>query len=219
MANRRTKVDVYSVIKEKILFLDMKPGDKIVEAELAEEMGVSRTPIREALKRLEEERFIDIYPQRGTYVALIDFNYVKEITYMRHILECAILDGLCEKKEKVMSKLEERLVMMRFALRSNDFKSYIKHDTKFHKELFAISGHEAIWNHISSVLGHYTRMLVMDMMIENNLDRSYEGHLAIIEAIESGDREKLRDVLEEHHDHKVTDTDRQIMETHSEYFL
>ena len=67
----RIKVDIYGILKEKIQFLEMKPGERIIEAELSEQYGVSRTPVREALKRLEEEGFVDIYPQRGTYVFII----------------------------------------------------------------------------------------------------------------------------------------------------
>ena len=87
MAGSRVKADIYGVLKEKIQFLEMKPGERIVEADLSAEYGVSRTPVREALKRLEEEGFVSIYPQRGTYVSLIDMKLVKEMAYMRHILE------------------------------------------------------------------------------------------------------------------------------------
>lgn len=219
MANRRAKVDIYGILKERILYLDMKPGEKLIEADIAAELGVSRTPVREVLKKLQEEKFVDIYPQNGTFVSLIDYSYMKEVNYMRHILECDILNDLCSEKVQVKRYVEEQLVLMDFALKSGDFKSYIKYDSQFHRKLFEIRGHGVIWEYIRNTMGHYTRMLVLEMMIENSLGKSYDSHIEIVEAIESGDHKRLSLALEDHHDHKVTDMDKQIMNDHPKYFV
>lgn len=215
----RIKVNVYGLLKEKIQFMEMKPGSRIVEAELSEEFGVSRTPVREALKRLEEEGFIDIYPQRGTYVSLIDMAKVKEMAYMRHILEEHIFTELCQKKVSVRRQVEDKLLLMELALKNQDYKSYIKQDGNFHRALFECGGHEQIWDAISGLLAHYTRVLVLDMMMPDSLEASYQSHLKIADCIENGKKKELREVMATHHDHYVTETDEKIMEQYPDYFL
>lgn len=212
------KVNVYGELKENIQFLEMKPGTKIIEAELAKEFGVSRTPVREALKRLEEEQFIDIYPQKGTYVSRIDFTVVKEMAYMRHVLETSVLRELCTKKTQVRRAVEENLLMMELALKNGDYKSYIQQDALFHRALFEIAGHAVLWDTIAGFLAHYTRVLVLDMMLPDNLAASYKSHLKITECLENGDLAGLEKIMEVHHDHEMTEADRKLKEMHPDYF-
>jgi DNA-binding GntR family transcriptional regulator len=219
MAIKRTKVDIYSILKEKIQFMEWKPGSRIVEAELAEEYGVSRTPIREALKKLEEERFIDIYPQRGTYVAKIDMKLVKEVALMRHILESDIFGHLCEKKTVVSMEVRQKLIMMELALKSKDYKEYIKYDNGFHRALFNCGGHEIIWDTISGFLAHYTRVLTLDIMMADNLEKSYESHVKMVECIEAGDLKGLDAIMAVHHDYYLTESDIEIQKEHPDYFV
>ena len=219
MAGRRIKTNVYDLIKQEIQFLELKPGTKIVEADLCERFKVSRTPIREALKRLEEEKFIDIYPQRGTYVSKIDFKLVKEITYMRHILETDIFMKLCEEKTKVSEFVEDKLLMMEFSLKKRDYKSYIQYDNKFHRALFECGGHEVIWDTISGFMAHYIRVLVLDMMMPDNLENSYASHLKIAECIENGDKDGLAKIMDVHHDHYKTEADDELIKQYPEYFV
>ena len=219
MPGKRIKVNVYDLIKQEIQFMELKPGTKIIEAELCEKFNVSRTPIREALKRLEEEKFIDIYPQRGTYVSKIDFKLVKEITYMRHILETDIFMRLCEEKTKVKELVEDKLLMMEFSLKKRDYKAYIRHDNKFHRTLFECGGHEMIWDTISGFMAHYIRVLVLDMMMPDNLEKSYESHLKIVECIENGYMDKLRKIMDVHHDHYKTEEDDELIKQYPEYFV
>jgi len=219
MAVTRKKVNVYSLLKEQIQFMEMKPGTKIIEAELSDQYGVSRTPIREALKRLEEEQFIDIYPQRGTYVSKIDFKLVKEMAYMRHVLENDVFMKLCKEKAKVSDKVEQNLVMMQLALKNKDYKSYIQHDSMFHRSLFACGEHEVIWDTISGFMAHYTRVLVLDMMMPDSLESSYESHTQIVKCIETGDRKGLSKIMSVHHDYYMTDADEKIKAANPDFFV
>ena len=214
----RVKIDIYGVLKEKIQFLEMKPGEKIIEANLSSQYNVSRTPVREALKRLEEEGFVDIYPQRGTYVSLIDMKLVKEMAYMRHILENEIFLQLCRDKVSVQRQVEDKLLMMELALKNEDYKSYIQQDANFHRALFKCGGHEQIWDTISGFMAHYTRVLVLDMMMPNSLSKSYKSHQNIAECIENGKIKELMKEMEVHHDYYLTETDKIIMEGNPEYF-
>lgn len=218
--NRRNgnKLNVYNTLKNEIQFLEIKPGTQIVEAELSAKLGVSRTPIREALMRLADEMLVEIYPQRGTYVTKIDLSLSKEMAYMRHVIETDILLKLCEEKADLQDKVEDKLYLMSLALKREDPIEYIRQDSAFHREIFAYANHEMIWDVIANTRVHYVRALVLDMSMPSSLNRSFDSHKLIIKCIKNGDKAKLLEVLDEHHDHKVTSVDEELMQKYPDYF-
>jgi len=209
------KVNVYTILKNSIQFLVLKPGTKIVEAELAAELGVSRTPIREALLHLSDELLVEIYPQRGTYVSKINLHLAREMAYMRHILETEICLEMCRKKAKVRDIVEDKLYFMNLAVKKQDVIEYIMCDDEFHGALFSYDKHDMIWKIISNTRSHYNRILVLDMMFPNSLEDSYNDHLKIVECIESGDEDGLIKLLNLHHE--FTEVEH-IKEKYKEYF-
>ena len=96
---------VLRILKENIVMLELEPGSRISENELAAEIGVSRTPVREALIELSKSKIVEIYPQRGSYVSRIDWGLVEEAQFMRVTLEKAVIrlacQGLSEEKLEV----------------------------------------------------------------------------------------------------------------------
>ena len=79
----RNSKNIYSELKDMIQFLDLKPGQAISESQLCASLGVSRTPVREALIRLADEKLVCFFPRSGTYVTRIDLDYIKELGLMR----------------------------------------------------------------------------------------------------------------------------------------
>lgn len=212
------KLNVYHTLKNAIQFLELKPGTQIVEADLSAELGVSRTPIREALMRLSDELLVEIYPQRGTYVSKIDLSLSKEMAYMRHVLETEIFSKLCEEKANIQDAVEDKLYLMSLALKRNDPIEYIRNDAEFHRAIFSYAGHEMIWNTISNTRAHYVRTLVLDMSLPNSLRKSYQAHKKIVQCIQNGDKDGLLELLEDHHDYKLTPMDEKIKAAYPDYF-
>lgn len=212
------KLNVYHTLRNAIQFLELKPGTQIVEAELGAELGVSRTPIREALMRLADEKLIEIYPQKGTYVTQIDLSLSKEMAYMRHVIETDVFMKLCEEKANLQEAVEDKLYLMKLALKREDPIEYIRQDAEFHRAIFAYANHEMIWDVIASTRAHYVRTLVLDMSLPLSLKKSYESHQTIVESIQKGDKEKLHGVLEEHHDYKASSLDEELMAKYPDYF-
>ena len=100
---------IYRILKANIMSLFLKPGEKISEAELQEIFKTSRSPIREALVKLEKENLIEIFPQKGTKVSLIDLNLVDDTLFMRKILESEVMKLVLESnlnKEILLKKLK-----------------------------------------------------------------------------------------------------------------
>ena len=213
------KIKVYHTLKNSIQFLEIKPGTQIVESELEESLGVSRTPIREALMRLSDEKLVEIYPQRGTYVTKINLSLSKEMAYMRHVLETEILMDLCNKKLDLRDTVEDKMYLMKLALKRQEPIEYIRQDAEFHKALFIKANRGIIWNTIANTRAHYVRTLVLDMSLPYSLRKSFESHCLIIECIKTGDSKKLAEVLDEHHDYKLSQTDKELVLKYPDYFI
>lgn len=202
VVNKRSNSEVYDTIKDAIQYLEWMPGSVIHENELVERLGCSRTPIREALIRLSGEFLVDIYPQRGTYVANIDFHLAHEVAYMRHILDTDVCMSLCSQRAQIRGTVEEKLYFMSTAVKNQDVARYIRMDNEFHRAIFTVAGHEMIWSIIANSRAHYNRVLVLDLSRSGILQKSYQEHLDIVQCIEDGDAQRLQAILDVHHDHQ-----------------
>src|SRR5699024_9920454 len=101
-------------LKDNIIHLELKPGSMVSENELAAQMGLSRTPVREALMELSKVRLVDVYPQRGSAVALIDYDPVEEARFMRSVLEGAVVELDCDMvTEGDLARLRENIALQR----------------------------------------------------------------------------------------------------------
>jgi len=206
-------------LKDAIQYLEIMPGSTIVESELSEKLGVSRTPIREALIRLSEEHLVNIYPQSGTYVAKISFELAYEVAYMRHLLDSDISLKLCRERVKISDAIDEPIYFMQTAIRCGDIVSYIRHDNQFHGKIFELAGHSTIWNIISNSRAHYNRVLTLDLRRLGRLEQSLEAHKKIVEFIESGDEKSLISVMDQHHDHHPDkEWEKEMCSLFPEYF-
>jgi len=215
----KQKVDVYHLIKDQIQFLELMPGQTIKESEMIEELGVSRTPIREALIQLSSEYLIDIYPQRGTYVALINFGIARECAYMRHILDTDVCVELCRKKANLSEALEDSLFFMQKAVNKKDVIEYIRNDNEFHRTIFRTAGHEMTWEIISDSRAHYNRVLTLDLRREGILEKSLNEHRRMVELIREGKEKELLKLLDIHHDYThMADREKELRTEFPAYF-
>lgn len=212
------KQRIFEIIKNKILFLELKPGQSINEVELSEELGVSRTPIREALLLLESEHLVNIYPQCGTFVSLINLDFIKEIIYMRHILETHILSEMARQKKKVDKYTERHLCLEELAIKNKNTKEYVKNDHSFHKILFGIAGHKEIWNAMENQYVQTIRFHMLDLSFIKEQEKNHEEHILIAQYIGGGELNKLNKVLEHHHDCNLKNAPICLRE-YGEYFI
>lgn len=209
----------YNRLKDAIQYLEIMPGSMLNEGELIETMGMSRTPIREALIRLSEEYLVNIFPQSGTYVAGISFELAREVAYMRHLLDKDVSVKLCRDKAKLGDIVDEQLYFMRAAIKKNDVVEYIKQDNRFHGIMFKYSGHGMIWNIISNSRAHYNRVLMLDLARPGKLKSSLDEHIEMIKAIETGDELGLELILDNHHDHNMDkEFEQEIRTLYPQYF-
>ena len=186
------------VIKNNIIRLELAPGSRVSEKNLADEMGLSRTPVREALIELARGGIVEIYPQRGSMVALIDYSLVEEARIMRSVMENAVVRLVCEmaKPEDIL-KLGENLKLQEFYLDSTDAGRLMELDDDFHKLLFDIAQKSQSYLLMQNLTLHFDRVRNMALSAVKEL-KIVQDHQAIVEAIRQHDAERAGELMEIH---------------------
>ena len=185
-------------IRDNIITLKLEPGSQISENELAAEMNLSRTPVREALIELSKVRIIEIYPQRKSVVSLIDYELVNESRFMRNVLEGAVVQLDCQMAtEQDLTRLEENVKLQKFYVDSYFPDNLLKLDNEFHEILFDIARKGQIFTLMQSISIHFDRVRSMALATVKN-QKIVEDHEEIIRVIRSRDEERARTLLEKH---------------------
>ena len=153
----------YRVLKGNIMSLELKPGELLSESDLSEKLKISRTPIREVIMKLKNEHLIEVKPQAGTYVSLIDKEIIDEAIFMRKLLEKGVLREACnEFSEEMFMELEKNLFAQKLVLnkdgKENEFHNL---DKEFHKLIFIGCHKINIWESIMKISTHYNRMRLL----------------------------------------------------------
>lgn len=214
----KTKQEVLDIIRDKILYLELKPGEPLLDQKIAAELQVSRTPIREALLALKKERFVDIFPQSGTFVSLLDLKLIKEIVHIRHVLECDIFQHLLESHVEIESRLDRYIVLQELAVKEQNQREYVKNDHLFHREIFRAGGHIQSWDLIEGMYNHTTRFHMLDFYNTYVFGTSLEEHKLLLESYHTGDKDGVMRILELHHDCDLR-TSNTLVKEFPDYFL
>ena len=186
------------VLKENILHLELEPGSKVSENELAAQLGLSRTPVREALMALAKVRLVEVYPQKGSEVSRIDYDLVEESCFMRRILECAVVElasQMITPEQKV--ELEDNIALQERCLRGGRMEALMQLDNELHRLLFRIAHKEQTWELMTGFTVHFDRVRSMALSTALN-ERNVADHRAIVQAVISGDASAAHRLMEEH---------------------
>ena len=171
------------VLKENIVDLELAPGSQISENELSAALGISRTPVREALSDLEKVKLVEIVPQKKTSIALIDYDLVEEASFMRCTLETAVIDQVCcMRTEQDLMRFEQNLAAQRIAFRSGDLEEVMRRDNEFHRFFFEITRKPEIWQLMQNLQVLFDR--VRNLSLSTITDEAIiSEHEAIFESI------------------------------------
>ncbi|MCD8224849.1 MAG: GntR family transcriptional regulator [Clostridiales bacterium] len=185
------------ILKNNIIDLTLKPGSMVNEKELAANLELSRTPVREALQELARSEIIKILPQRGIQISLIDYNFVEEIQFARNSLENAVLDFLCNNDitEKDRKILEENVILQEFHLDNRE--KLMDLDNCFHRELFRIAGKVHLYEMMQYYSIHFDRVREMALHTVKDL-KIVNDHRQIYEAIVRQDAASAKACMDEH---------------------
>jgi DNA-binding GntR family transcriptional regulator len=179
---------IYQTLRRDIVSLHRKPGDPIVEKDLAATFGVSRTPIREALLRLAAEHLVEIAPQSGTFVARIPLDALPEAIVIRRALEeLAVKTAAVNASRSQIALLEANLERQRETVASDDRDAFHDADEEFHATIAGAAGYPGIWPIVQQVKLQVDRYRHLTLPQPGRMARLVEEHAAIVRAIRDGD--------------------------------
>lgn len=195
-----TKEEIMRLLKEDILSLKLKPGTILSETTLAERFQLSRTPLRDVLKQLSLESYIDVYPKKGNFVSPIDLDSVEQMIYLRSALEKEILKDLASRLSlKDTQELKDILDEQKALIEDEEATDrFLALDDQFHRTLFRVAGREFLWNLIQQFNVHYVRYRKLHMLERGKLLQIWEEHQSMLEHIASKNIEAM-DTLVRHH--------------------
>ncbi len=190
---------VYDRIREDILNGVYKEHEELKEATLGEKMGVSRTPVREALRQLELEGLVEIVPNKGARVTGITKKDIEDIYQIRYLLEGLSARWATEHvTEEQIDKMEETLYLTDFHARKGNFVQVYDLDSQFHELMYEASGSKML-NHILSDFHMYvTRIRKTSLASGTRSKNSTEEHRAILEAIKERNADKAEECAHKH---------------------
>ncbi|WP_339186889.1 GntR family transcriptional regulator [Paenibacillus sp. FSL R5-0490] len=194
-----TRAYSYNLLKERILHLELKPGTKISEKEIADELQVSRTPVREAFMKLAEEELLDIIPQSGTIVSHINLEHVEEGRFMREKMEKEIVTLACFSfPEEFRFRLETNIAMQEVCIGKNNFYRLFELDEEFHQILFQGTGKLRTWKMLQQLNIPFNRLRLLRLAEDSNLEVIISQHKEIYRLITERQTEQAVQVMEAH---------------------
>lgn len=180
---------VYKILYDKIISINLAPGTNVSPTQLSKDLGISRTPIQRACTKLAENGLLEVLPQRGSYVSLININRVYESFYMRNLLEQAAIQQVCAllDRNNVAFSLEQNIYNQRKALEHNLYEKYFKYDNNFHHIIYAAADMLYIEQAMAQVSLDQNRIRQLKILSNIRADPTLDEHQKILESIKSGD--------------------------------
>lgn len=191
---------VKRVLIENIVHLNLLPGTPLSDKEIASSLSLSRTPVREALVLLEETGFVDVYPQKGTFVSLLNIDDIEEGRYIRKCLEADTLIQACRSfSSDGEIRLDANLKMQKNAIVSLDRKRFLYLDQDFHRILCEGCGRARVWSVVSKNSLHFFRVRRLKVSKGAPGQEFYYGqHGELLEAVRDHDTDRALDILNLH---------------------
>lgn len=201
-AERRSLTDeAYATLRERILTNELSPGHRMLEEEIALSLGMSRTPVREALIRLEREKLVRLIPRRGVQIVPISARDLIEINELLSCLEATAAEKLAARKPppEELAQLDAAVAAMDAALEADDMVAWTEADYRFHCQLVELCGNSHLRDVAKLYLDQAHRFRRRSISLREKPVYSTVNHASVVEAIRRGDPQTA---LEIHRSHK-----------------
>lgn len=208
----------FRVLKDNIVSLELKPGTLVSENEIASELGLSRTPVREAIIDLSKASIIEIFPQRGSFVALIDSKMVEESRFLRKVLDCAVIEVACDlASEDDIARMEENVHLQEFYLEKENAAKIYDLDNEFHQLIYNAADKKTIYDMRSTMMIHFDRVRTLSVVTVKDM-KIVADHRGMLEAIKSKDKHRAVELVNKHLSRYQVD-ENLIKEQYPQYFV
>jgi DNA-binding GntR family transcriptional regulator len=196
---RQAAPQVFERLRSTIIALELPPGSPLSRARLATQFGVSSTPIRDALMRLEEEGLVDVFPQHATVVSRIDVRLAQQAHFLRQALELEIVRMLALAEDKALAADLDRMISHQQQLaKAGDFEAFMVADNDFHAQLYAAADKRDIWALVRSRSGHIDRLRRLHLPSPGKAQGIVRHHRLIVKAIGTGEPDQAQKHLRAH---------------------
>lgn len=215
----RSAVDrVYEDLYRRIVELELPPDATLTRGELCEDYGVSQTPVREALQKLEQVGLVKIYPQSRTVVNRIAVSLLNQNHFLREALECEVVRRIAlEHDAELIKKLNAIVDLQEQYVEPSEVAIFGKLDELFHETMFTAAGQPGLFRLSRSMLGHMARVRRLDLPTEGKTRDVIDVHRRIVEAIATGNPEHAAQVMREHLQGTIAKVD-ELRAAHPDYF-
>lgn len=211
--------EAYIAIRNKILRLELKPGQRLNKKGLQKELSIGATPMREALLRLSREGLLLVKPQSGTYVAKISVDEVYQARFVRESIEKLVVsDTISHITNDDLNELQKQIKLQELYLHSKDYARFFDLDESFHQTFYKIDKKEFVWNWLQVVNLQFNRFRYLRLETTNlDWQQIFDDHRAIVAAV--ADKIPVRaETAVSRHLHMVDDDIKVALKLHPDFF-
>ena len=205
MAGQQNTDEIYHILEDEICSLKILPGDALSENQLCKRFGISRTPIRSVLQRLEQNHFVQIIPCKGTIVTTIDPSVVDQIIYQRVAVESMVFRDfvqICSPMEII--EIEHLYDLLKQAAEgrehpeSFDFNHFLASDLEMHHYWFRKTGKEYLWHLLTQPHADYSRFIRLDVVGARNVPSVLSEHEEMLRILREKDLDAIEPLFKVH---------------------
>jgi len=190
---------VFETLRDAIINQVLKPGERLMEIQLAEEMGVSRTPVREAIRKLELEGLVVMVPRRGAYVAGISMKDIHEVFEVRGALEALAASLAAERiTPEELEEMERQMVKEAEETEANNLRNIVEVDATFHDLLYKAARNQRLLQFVSILQEQLHRFRSASLARPGRSKTALEEHKKIVEALAERDAVLAEKLAREH---------------------
>lgn len=190
---------VYQALKEAILTLTYRPGEMLRKPEICAQLGVSRSPVSDAVARLNVEGLVHVVPQAGTFVARFSMEEIREGAFLREAIEVAAVERVARlATEDQITLLRRNLRLQEALVADGDSAGFHKLDSEMHELILGFTGYRKLAQVSDTAWLHVNRARRLILPVEGRVQATLEEHRAIIEAIAAHDPEAARHATQAH---------------------
>lgn len=211
----------YEIILQKIIDNIYKPGQKISEKKIERDVGIGRTPVREALLQLRQEGLINVIPQSGTYISKIDLKDVLEARFIRASIEQRVMReatalNITLEQETAIDNIIKKQIQTQ---QEDNFPAFLKFDDTFHEYFYQITGHERAWQWLRKVNVQFNRFRFLRLNVQKlSWEELIEEHQRIAKAVLNNNIGEV-DRLTANHMHRMLDEELPLIKSFPDYFV
>lgn len=196
---RRIVPQIFEYLYDQIISVEIAPGTVLDRIALQERFGVSQTPVRDALMRLEHLGLVSIFPQRATVVERIDLRAAREAHFLRQSVELEALALTTQQRtEDDLREMSDLLHLLQQATTHRNLKEVFRLDSLFHSTFYRIAGVPALFDLIRAQSVHTDRLRKLHLPFQGKQDEIIDDHLRIVDAVGKKDVKLAKSALRKH---------------------